>query len=600
MGVEVDTLFDCKMKMCEPREVRTQLKKYKELGLRHVFPLHLFNNGFGGTSYFNQFLVSASATINNNKPILGECAEGYTGVNVKGKNYCSPIGLSEHGKWFLELLMEENMIIDVDHMSRLAFHDALKIAEKKNYPLVSSHSGIRGVFKGSSHGEDKKTDEEIIRIYKLGGMVAPILAARDVGLNTVDGIEHNCSHAATGWANAYAYVRNLLEENGIKAAIGLGSDLNGMINLPGGRFGELGCNGNKDQVANQSEETMIKYPFETLSGEIIEAPYYYLDQSEKNRGERVFDYNFEGLSHVGMMPEFFEDLKMVGMKKDDFNAFMNSAEGFLQMWEKVENSNATLASKQPKSKYTLSEKIEKIGMNEDEIKANQDYDLKCPEEMACSRVSKNKILLKDGENFTKYFLSSGLGQKLSQTVCTEDISMSQGLDGSFCYCRCHRIKDPVVKKPTQSKKPIKKDKMPSGGIIKNTLISRKGIKAETLVSTDTLLGRILMETKAKLAFYTHKDTREFYLDPKLLLSKNIRKLDIGAKFSLDIRTDTPRYSATLVRRNGDKALIEIRDSKKTLDIDLNADLSGPYILFRSGKIYLRKVFGGTTLSMEEK
>ena len=47
MGVEVDTLFDCKMKMCEPREVRTQLKKYKELGLRHVFPLHLFNNGFG-------------------------------------------------------------------------------------------------------------------------------------------------------------------------------------------------------------------------------------------------------------------------------------------------------------------------------------------------------------------------------------------------------------------------------------------------------------------------------------------------------------------------------------------------------------------------
>ena len=54
-------------------------------------------------------------------------------MNVKGKNYCSPIGLSYHGKWFLELLMEENMIIDVDHMSRLAFHGALKIAEKKNY-----------------------------------------------------------------------------------------------------------------------------------------------------------------------------------------------------------------------------------------------------------------------------------------------------------------------------------------------------------------------------------------------------------------------------------------------------------------------------------
>ena len=53
-----------------------------------------------------------------------------------------------------------------------------------------------------------------------------------------------------------------------------------------------------------------------------------------------------------MMPEFFEDLKMVGMEKN-FSSFMNSAEGFLQMWEKVENSNVNNSG--PKFKYTLSE-----------------------------------------------------------------------------------------------------------------------------------------------------------------------------------------------------------------------------------------------------
>ena len=42
-----------------------------------------------------------------------------------------------------------------------------------------------------------------------------------------------------------------------------------------------------------------------------------------------------------------------------------------------------------------------------------------------------------------------------------------------------------------------------------------------------------MDTKAKLAFYTIKTQESSIVDPKLLLSKNIKKLDIGAKFSLD-------------------------------------------------------------------
>ena len=589
MGVEVDTVFDCKMKKCDPQVVRKQLKKYKEIGLRHVFPVHLFNNGFGGTSYFNQFLVSASATINNHKPLLGKCAKGYEGVNIKGKTYCSPLGLSDHGSWFVELLMQEQMIIDVDHMSRIAFQDTLRIAERNNYPLVSSHSGVRGMYDSQKFGEDKKTDDEILRIYKLGGMMAPILAARDTGsIKTISGIEHNCSHAATGWAAAYNHVRELLKENKVAGAIGLGSDFNGMINLPSGRFGPKGCNGNKAEVAYQDEASMIKYPFVSLSGQLIESPYNYLDVSSQQRGNRIFDYNFEGLSHVGMMPEFFEDLKKVGMEDDDFEPFMNSAEAFIQMWEKIESTEVKLSRKSPNYKYTLKETVEKIDTSPDEIRVNQDFELQCPKEMACSTVRKNKISVKDGKNFVKYFLSSGLGDPLKKVVCNEEISISQGLSGDFCYCKCHRYKDEG-----------RKDKNQSSDVTKTKLATKKGISAETVVSIDVSRGYISLDTKAKVAFYTHKDKREFYLDQKLLLSEEIRNLDVGDEFSLDKRVEFPRYKAILRSVTGDIADIAIVDSQKVIDIDVLADLRGEVIKFTEAKIYLRKALGGITLEVEE-
>ena len=39
---------------------------------------------------------------------------------------------------------------------------------------------------------------------------------------------------------------------------------------------------------------------------------------------------------TGKILKFFEDLQRVGMEREDFSSFMNSAEAFLQMWEKIE------------------------------------------------------------------------------------------------------------------------------------------------------------------------------------------------------------------------------------------------------------------------
>ena len=112
-------------------------------------------------------------------------------------------------------------------------------------------------------------------------------------------------------------------------------------------------------------------------------------------------------------------------------------------------------------------------------------------------------------------------------------------------------------------------------------------------------GYISLDTKAKVAFYTHKDKREFYLDQKLLFSEEIRNLDVGDEFSLDKRVEFPRYKAILRSVTGDIADIAIVDSQKVIDIDVLADLRGEVIKFTEAKIYLRKALGGITLEVEE-
>lgn len=46
LGTEVDSLFDCKQHgTCTLQSVERKVQQYRKLGLRHVFSVHLMNNG---------------------------------------------------------------------------------------------------------------------------------------------------------------------------------------------------------------------------------------------------------------------------------------------------------------------------------------------------------------------------------------------------------------------------------------------------------------------------------------------------------------------------------------------------------------------------
>jgi hypothetical protein len=72
---------------------------------------------------------------------------------------------------------------------------------------------------------------------------------------------------------------------------------------------------------------MVEYPFEGPYGGWFD---------RQITGNRTFDYNYDGLAHVGLLPDFIEDLKAVGVTEEQLEPLFNSAEAYLQMWERVE------------------------------------------------------------------------------------------------------------------------------------------------------------------------------------------------------------------------------------------------------------------------
>src|SRR5262249_40290412 len=50
LGIETDTLFNCKVaSQCTVQSVQQAVSKYFDMGVRYIFPIHDFDNAFGGT-----------------------------------------------------------------------------------------------------------------------------------------------------------------------------------------------------------------------------------------------------------------------------------------------------------------------------------------------------------------------------------------------------------------------------------------------------------------------------------------------------------------------------------------------------------------------
>jgi len=52
-------------------------------------------------------------------------------------------------------------------------------------------------------------------------------------------------------------------------------------------------------------------------------------------GEETFDFNSDGLAHVGMLPDLIADFEAQGLSQVDLDPLLNSADGYVRLWEKT-------------------------------------------------------------------------------------------------------------------------------------------------------------------------------------------------------------------------------------------------------------------------
>jgi len=385
LGVEVDQLGGWKHEGdCTDGQVRSLLQMLYTQGIRIMIPIHLADNAFGGCALYESSFNALNYYLNGEyydvedaydsdvhfrlqerpeKVVFGRLFPHVTLEDQANAAYirvppehghANKKGLTMKGRFLLREMMRMGMIIDVDHMSQKAADETLTIATQHSYPVVSSHTSFRELVR---HGasETSKTREQIEKIRGLGGIIAPIINQGDVCtigelVPRLDGkVANDCPASSQSWAQAYLYALELMGGKGVA----ISTDANGLLIKPCPRFGNGGgerCSQvsphllteqkqvqrNGVRYAHYEHARQMRKTFTSDSLERLQVPLIAL-------GEGTYDINTMGFAHYGMLPDFLQDVRNIGLNSTDLTPLFGSAEDYIQVWEKCEQRSKALA-----------------------------------------------------------------------------------------------------------------------------------------------------------------------------------------------------------------------------------------------------------------
>ena len=348
LGIETSNLFDCFVTprpgapACDEAYVIEQLEHYYERGIRAMFPVHKYDNGFSAgdgdrafiefgnfinSGHWSNFTLDCPPDVpavfdqgnvelgGLNMPrdeYLSDPPHDFTGFadNPLGTafpflsnleepplegDYCQNHGLTALGETLIEAMMNRGMILEIDHLPQRSYERAYELLEAADYPAAATH--------GSNWDG---------RLYALGGVSKTSLG--------------RCRDPQQPGATLQGLLQRvgLIEANGGYPAEGFGFDLNGFAGARGPRFGDGAC---------PTEQTdPITYPFDSYAGDVT--------FTQPVIGNRQLDFNTEGLVHIGLLPELLQDARGDATSDADLEPLFRSAEGYLRMWEKAEQRAA--------------------------------------------------------------------------------------------------------------------------------------------------------------------------------------------------------------------------------------------------------------------
>ncbi|HEV8199948.1 MAG TPA: membrane dipeptidase, partial [Candidatus Polarisedimenticolia bacterium] len=386
LGIEVDNLFNCHWDdrndttgNCSPEGIEERVQHYYDLGVRHVFPIHNFNNAYGGPATWQDAIdvgnrVSEGHWYSPNSPSdptsnIVDCSDqGYrfklsclmtAAIQLLGypasilplddpipcfeaAATCNTIGLTQRGRTLVQSLMDKGMIIDIDHMSVKAINDTLALAHTRTptYPVVASHVQFFDLNKEARRHERMRTRAQLEAIRDSGGMVAAML--KDDGQDgllaksTKANIDYlspgvvpdTCRHSTETFAQMYQYAVDIMGR-----PVAFGSDFNGVAGHIGPRFGSDACGSvQADWLVEYKRNNKLQYPFDL--GNLGEPGFGSFGKQVS--GGKTFDFNVDGLAHVGLLPDMVADLWQVGLPQSDMDKVFDSAEEFIRVWERAD------------------------------------------------------------------------------------------------------------------------------------------------------------------------------------------------------------------------------------------------------------------------
>ncbi len=329
LGIEESELFGCIERMdvpqCSFADVKRGMAEVQKLGVSSLYPIHKFDNAFGGTRFdggavgpvinSGQFTLSghfwsaetctgdrADNTIEGpTAPLtLSERADAVSGsedadvIDAGLAQYlraapsppvyppaphCNTRGLTPLGHKLIDLMIDEHMLIEVDHMSVKARDEVMRIVRKRGYS---------GVLSGHEWSDEHSYRE----ILHAGGMVGG-------RADDVEGFVEDFEKYAKQRSPKYFF------------GWGYGPDANGLGNLP----------------SPSEDGNPVTYPFKGIVGDVT--------FQRQRSGERVFDVNTDGTAHYGLLPDWWQDLRLAAGDDGLTQALRNGSEAYLQTWERA-------------------------------------------------------------------------------------------------------------------------------------------------------------------------------------------------------------------------------------------------------------------------
>jgi microsomal dipeptidase-like Zn-dependent dipeptidase len=286
LGVESSNPFGCSESLgrpqCTTAAVDRGIALYKRLGISTMFIAHWVNNAFAGAALEDGTkgtFISTFNVLQTGEPFMtGPCPEAGQG------SACNDMGLTDLGAYLVLRLMDNHMLIEMDHLSESARLQVLAIAEGRHYPgLVSSHTNTGGFW----------TDSDLERLYALGGFATarPDTPARLAA--TID-----------------AYRK--FEKPGRFIGVGLGSDTGGFNALPG----------------PDPDHPSLTYPFRSYDGR--------MRFDREVAGTRTYDLNKDGVANYGLFADLIAAMRAQPGGEEAAALLFRSAEAYLRTWEAAE------------------------------------------------------------------------------------------------------------------------------------------------------------------------------------------------------------------------------------------------------------------------